>query len=285
MTLKIGFIIAGVILIIAFLSVVGYLIFYFVNKDDEEDAELKRQAEEQKRIDRQKELDRQAALNKQKAQEQQRAADLQRAQELQRAIDLQKAIELEKAQELQRAKELQVAISIKNEIAQQREVAVQKEIEQQNAGHPTYTFYPNVESREGNIVRIRDTDVPSLKDWCSTRPDCLGFNTSGWMKNTIAPMSDWWTFTEDSSQGLYLKDLKPVEQSQLTYDFHPFMDSGGNDITNVTGDVPQMQDWCSANTECLGFNTNGWMKRAIQPQSEWQSWTDDSLKGLYVKRL
>jgi len=76
-----------------------------------------------------------------------------------------------------------------------------------------------------------------------------------------------------------------VAPPQPIYDFHPFMDSGGNDITNITGDVPQLQDWCTARPECLGFNTNGWMKNAISSQSTWSRWTDDSLKGMYVKKL
>jgi len=42
-------------------------------------------------------------------------------------------------------------------------------------------------------------------------------------------------------------------------------------------------EWCSGRPNCKGFNTNGWMKRAILPESKLSTWTTNADEGLYVK--
>jgi hypothetical protein len=47
-------------------------------------------------------------------------------------------------------------------------------------------------------------NINALKAWCSWKPDCLGFNTDGWMKNYIRPMNEWFIHNTPN-QGFYVK--------------------------------------------------------------------------------
>ena len=70
------------------------------------------------------------------------------------------------------------------------------------------------------------------------------------------------------------------------YSFVQGKSSGYNDIERywfqgITLD--EMKSHCDANEECLGFNSNGWMKNYLRPDNEWIHWTDDPNKGFYIK--
>ena len=60
---------------------------------------------------------------------------------------------------------------------------------------------------------------------------------------------------------------------------------GGNDIKNAgTTDPKQLVELCAQDSKCLGFNTNGWMKKELKPRDKWDKWTSDKKKGFYVKK-
>jgi len=67
------------------------------------------------------------------------------------------------------------------------------------------------------------------------------------------------------------------------YQFYQGRDSGGNDLRRNDGNVEALAEWCNQQPACKGFNSNGWMKRAIKPQNQWTRWTRDPNKGFYVK--
>ncbi len=63
------------------------------------------------------------------------------------------------------------------------------------------------------------------------------------------------------------------------------VDSPGSDIEwSDTGSIDGYARECIANPDCLGFNSNGWLKHTIFDESEWDKWTDNPSEGLYVKR-
>lgn len=69
------------------------------------------------------------------------------------------------------------------------------------------------------------------------------------------------------------------------YDFYPYMDSPGYDVTQTPDLIDKPADLmlaCDKIPGCLGFNTNGWMKRYVQPKGSWQRWTDNPAQGFYV---
>ena len=74
------------------------------------------------------------------------------------------------------------------------------------------------------------------------------------------------------------------EDSSNDYEFIQGMDSGGNDIAYQTGTPEQLKAWCSANPQCKGYNSNGWMKHTIKPRSQWYRYTDNPAQGFFVKR-
>lgn len=63
------------------------------------------------------------------------------------------------------------------------------------------------------------------------------------------------------------------------------MDSFGNDIKKLSGGFETYARECDADVNCVGFHSNGWLKHTIKDEKDWNKWTDDPNKGLYVKHL
>jgi hypothetical protein len=83
--------------------------------------------------------------------------------------------------------------------------------------------------------------------------------------------------------------LVPVAPAARTYTFFQGIDSNGGDIEQDGADannVSALQAKCNSysNPPCLGFNTNGWMKKVLLPQAQWSNyrWTTDPSKGFYL---
>ena len=75
-----------------------------------------------------------------------------------------------------------------------------------------------------------------------------------------------------------------IEES---FTFYPKRDSHGGDIgERIIGPLHLISAVCRKNSECLGFNSNGWLKNIISDQSEWDNnWTQDDRKGFFVKKV
>ena len=54
-----------------------------------------------------------------------------------------------------------------------------------------------------------------------------------------------------------------------------------NGVNTVTGTHEELDN---CNFYRLGFNSNGWMKKDIKDKNQWVQWTDNELKGLYIKK-
>ena len=48
-------------------------------------------------------------------------------------------------------------------------------------------------------------DVPGLKAFCHREPQCVAFNTNGWLKRSLPPRDSWKRWTDIPQHGLYLK--------------------------------------------------------------------------------
>ncbi len=78
--------------------------------------------------------------------------------------------------------------------------------------------------------------------------------------------------------------LKPEPVYDYTY--YPMKDSPGNNIRQDVfkkGNTEALKKACNARTDCMGFNTDAWMKYRILPQEQWKAWGTNPGKGLYVK--
>jgi hypothetical protein len=71
----------------------------------------------------------------------------------------------------------------------------------------TYTEHKGKDSGGGNMERLAGLSVEELEKACSDKPECVGFNTMGWLKSSIAEESEWYDY-EDGD--LYVKMLNGV---------------------------------------------------------------------------
>lgn len=68
------------------------------------------------------------------------------------------------------------------------------------------------------------------------------------------------------------------------YIFARGKDSSFNDIKNIPGKTPEeLKAECDMLENCVGFNTQGWMKHTLKPMTEWVTFEDDPSKGFYYK--
>jgi len=69
------------------------------------------------------------------------------------------------------------------------------------------------------------------------------------------------------------------------YKFYPRKDSAGFDIRKVVGkSLEELASICDGSSYCVGFNSNGWLKRIISDEVDFPTWTSDQTKGLYVSQ-
>ena len=69
------------------------------------------------------------------------------------------------------------------------------------------------------------------------------------------------------------------------YHFYPYFDSLHGDIERITsGGLDEIATACRKNSECLGFNSDGYLKKELRDISDWYFWKNDETKGLYVKK-
>ena len=77
---------------------------------------------------------------------------------------------------------------------------------------PGYVFYQGYDSNEGDLKRnAANTNNPAmLAAECSELPNCLGFNTNGYLKASTLPLTEWRKWTTDPSGGFYLRYPAPI---------------------------------------------------------------------------
>ena len=76
-----------------------------------------------------------------------------------------------------------------------------------------------------------------------------------------------------------------ISKIEESFVFFPKKDSRGGDIGEmVVGPLYFIAELCRKNSHCLGFNSNGWLKNIIRDETEWDNWTQDQTKGLYLKK-
>merc|ERR1719263_1385252 len=59
----------------------------------------------------------------------------------------------------------------------------------------------------GNMERLEGLSVEELEAACSEKPECVGFNTAGWLKSSLGEESSWYDWDGGS---LYVKMLNGV---------------------------------------------------------------------------
>lgn len=158
----------------------------------------------------------------------------------------------------------------------------------------TYTQY-GVSSLNSNDPTYQSTFL-ALKSICDSDPNCGGFDTSGQLKVT---MNTRYLGTSPNPQiaGVFLKNgsYEPKPAAGNSYTFYKGSDQNGGDILNVdvsslrssdpslSSTVAALTSICNSNANCVGFNTNGWIKQAAFPNSL-TTWTSSNHgDGFYMK--
>ena len=72
---------------------------------------------------------------------------------------------------------------------------------------PSYQFCAGLDSDGGDIGQSANlaNNITGLANACDANSTCRGFNTNGWLKNTIADQPKWVKWTTDPAKGLYVK--------------------------------------------------------------------------------
>merc|ERR1719420_477749 len=56
----------------------------------------------------------------------------------------------------------------------------------------TYEEHPNKDSGGGNLERLQGLSVEELETACSEKPECVGFNSAGWLKSSLGEPDSWY---------------------------------------------------------------------------------------------
>ena len=75
-------------------------------------------------------------------------------------------------------------------------------------------------------------------------------------------------------------------QAEIKYKFNKGKDAHGNDIEQLKGlknNIKGLRKWCNENSKCKGFNSNGYMKRAIG-YAKIENRFPGPRQGIYIKK-
>jgi len=62
-----------------------------------------------------------------------------------------------------------------------------------------------MDSRDNDIGNNMSGGIEVYAKECIKKDYCVGFNSNGWLKDTIQIKSQWYKWTDDTSLGLYVK--------------------------------------------------------------------------------
>ncbi|KAK6541136.1 hypothetical protein TWF694_008508 [Orbilia ellipsospora] len=144
-----------------------------------------------------------------------------------------------------------------------------------------YNFFPLQDSVGGDLYQDLDSkdNIPDLIAACDKDDNVAGFNTNGWIKNRlVVPPTEAFSDSAGPTQGLYVRIRWPG------FTYLPGLDSPGNDLRQVKNKtLPELIIEARNDSQVVAFNTDGWMKYALNnTPSEFTS-AQTGLFGLYVK--
>lgn len=156
-----------------------------------------------------------------------------------------------------------------------------------------FTYYKELDSLGYDIKYVGKKTVDELKELCRKDPNCVGFNTLGFMKNFIQPESKFQKVSfMGSDDGLYVNNerLKTMQTkfSHVEFDGYKFYknkDSTGNDIRHIKcTSLDELKVSADNDPNCLGFNTYGFLKNYINNECDLIELNSINHDGLYVKQ-
>ena len=154
-----------------------------------------------------------------------------------------------------------------------------------------------------DLQHIPDRTPSELQAICNRYPNCAGFTSDGWLKESLGNWRDWpkkpgthiyekWKRTDVHDWAEYLdKGLINVEvddRSALSHAKHPYkiipgknVDSTAENLQQVPSkNVKEMQQLCDALEDCAGFTSDGWLKKSL---GKWRDWPKEKDSTIYEK--
>lgn len=154
----------------------------------------------------------------------------------------------------------------------------------------------DMETLEGKIDEL-EISLTTTKESLATAVDDLKTNRKtqtetaatrkeehGLFQKSLADFSSALDGLEEATKVLTVFYAKlHMHNAEKSYEEYTLKDSaGGNLERHADKSVEELEEICSANPECVGFNSAGWIKSSLKSEEEWYEWDAGSL---YVKML
>jgi len=171
----------------------------------------------------------------------------------------------------------------------------------------SYAFYPQYVQDDygasvGRAPAAAQASPKLLAEHCdSLGGKCIAFQSDGWLKEHPLPQHNWIKRFDDATKGMYMRaDVvpKPLTRPAVsrastftsaagkTYGFYRGFESRDGDLSYAydSMDSPaKLSAKCDSQAGCVGFSSLGALKKTISPQSNWVYWTENPVRGLWVK--
>jgi hypothetical protein len=147
-----------------------------------------------------------------------------------------------------------------------------------------YFYFQGYDSPGGQMRVLSGLTIQRLKQWCSERRRCVGFNTYGIMKKSFKPRTQW-KEVRDPEFYTYIKNEAsiPPDSYDGSYEIYRGWSIDHNNIVQLRGeDVDDLRKACTGRKKCTAFKTNGWLKQGYVPQKEW-NYVGEENSVLYIK--
>lgn len=144
-----------------------------------------------------------------------------------------------------------------------------------------YDFCPGLDSPGYDLKKVSTSNLQAVKQACDSDPQCVGWNTWGYLKIRWNALVSWNKLSDDPNVGTYVKKVPPVILAG--YEYVPNVDAKAADLaTSWTYDLQEMKQWCDSRPQCKAFNTYGWPKGDLPDRSTWYPYLAPNF-GTYVK--
>merc|ERR1719324_1665184 len=81
------------------------------------------------------------------------------------------------------------------------------------AAETGYQIHVLKDSPGGKLMQVKGmVSIARLKQICSAKPECVAFNSKGWLLSSLAPEGEWYHW---SGGNLYVKTSAPQAQGDL----------------------------------------------------------------------
>lgn len=139
---------------------------------------------------------------------------------------------------------------------------------------PGYKFYRGFDS-SGSASQV-DGIVSEISSACDVMGgDCQGFNSTGSLKQTIAPFIDWIPIFSILCVGLFVPDSFEPDCSIEGYIYFENLDSPGNDIEQRReSSIRDLAEACDNDFTCEAFNSLGILKYYVTPENQFSTYDD-----------